>query len=221
MGDGSADARPLKPAFGAPGSTVNRILQAAWLTAGRKGPRKLSISVICKAANVSRATFYRHFATKDEVLKVLSDFVSYSFIEGLREAATRSTDPIEVLHDVLSFHWRLTQEEQTSGMMDVEPEYVVGFLRTHFEAHVEAMTEALEPVFDYVDAKRRTKLNRRQVAESLIRLGLSTVLIPSESGWESIPGVLLGLVDNPFESDGLTEPRLRAVARAGGLRAAE
>jgi len=210
------EVRALRPTFGAPGSTVNRILQAAWLTAGRKGTKKLSISVICKAAKVSRATFYRHFSTKEEVLSTLSEFVSYSFVQGLRDAVAGRDDPLDILREVLGFHWRLSEMEQTSGMFDVEPEYVINFLRAHFPAHVEAMAEALEPVFDYFEGKRATKLNRRRIAEAIVRLGLSTVLIPSDGLPDAAPMVLMGLVEDAFGPEAfVASPRSRLHGLAG------
>jgi AcrR family transcriptional regulator len=218
VSDGAQDARPLRPVFGAPGSTANRIVQAAWLTAGQQGTKKLSIGAICKAAKVSRATFYRHFATKDEVLSALSEFVSHSFIQGLRDAVIPGADPADTLHRVLSFHWRFSHGEQTSGIFEVEPEFVIGFLRAHFDAHVAAMVEALEPVFDHIEAVRGTVLDRRQIADSLIRLGLSTVLVPSQSSWESTEAMLFGLMNERIGANDPGDPG-RATGRTRGARA--
>ena len=175
-----ADPKPIS-------SSLSKILQGALAAIARRGVRKLSMSDISEAAAVSRGTLYRHFATKEEVLDAVSEHVSLSFERGVVDAALAQSDPLEALRAVLRLHFSLSTEQQMVNVVEVDPEFVIGFLRDHFPRHVTAARTALAPVFDHMEALSGLQLDRELLAEAIIRVELSTVLVPASSEWNAIP----------------------------------
>jgi AcrR family transcriptional regulator len=51
--------------------TEARILDAALTAVGRRGVRRLTVGSVCAQAGVSRATLYRYFTSKDELLEAV------------------------------------------------------------------------------------------------------------------------------------------------------
>ena len=167
--------------------SLSKILQGALAGIARRGVRKLSMSDISEAAAVSRGTLYRHFSTKEEVLDAVSEHVSLSFEQGVVEAALAQSDPLEALRAVLKLHFSLSTEQQMVNVVEVDPEFVIGFLRDHFFRHVAAATTALKPVFNHIEALTGLELDRALLAEAIIRVELSTVLVPASPEWNAIP----------------------------------
>jgi TetR/AcrR family acrAB operon transcriptional repressor len=54
-------------------STRERLLEAALVTFGRRGFEATRVEDVCQTAGIARATFYRHFGGKDDVLAALVD----------------------------------------------------------------------------------------------------------------------------------------------------
>ena len=51
--------------------TEARALDAALTAVGRRGVRRLTVGSVCAQAGVSRATLYRYFTSKDELLEAV------------------------------------------------------------------------------------------------------------------------------------------------------
>jgi AcrR family transcriptional regulator len=70
----------------------NRILLAALEVFGAKGFAAASVQDLIDEASVSRATYYKYFADKDEALRAVHDEVLGWLEEQAREAAVAATD---------------------------------------------------------------------------------------------------------------------------------
>jgi AcrR family transcriptional regulator len=78
-------------------SPKNRILAAAAGVFGAKGARQTTVEDLLEAADVSRRTFYRFFANKDEVLAALYQIACSLVVSALRAAASSTEKPLAKL----------------------------------------------------------------------------------------------------------------------------
>ena len=146
----------------------------------------------------SRGTLYRYFATKEDVLHAMGDYVSSTFEEGVIEVARQHTDPVDILRAVLDFHF--TQTRQSARVLEIEPMYVIGFLRDHFSRHTSALKTALSGVFEYLEQQAAVPIDRDLIAQALIRVELSTLLVPADATWNRMPEFLPALLRTLVES---------------------
>jgi AcrR family transcriptional regulator len=88
--------------------TRDRILRAAAVLFERDGVRAVSVAAIIEAAGVARATFYRHFPAKEDLVVAWLDSSTSNWVEVLAaRAAERAADPSDELlafFEVLAEH---------------------------------------------------------------------------------------------------------------------
>ena len=166
--------------------SVQKILDGALRAIGSRGTRRLSMSDISESSGVSRGTLYRHFASKEEVLAAVSEYVCSSFEKGIVEAGEGITDPIERFRAVMRFYGCFTIERSPDGIFEVEPAFHLQFLRSHFNRHKAAVQRALDPVLDYFEKLTGSRVDRDIFCDTMVRLQLSTLIIPATSEWLEI-----------------------------------
>lgn len=179
IGEATATEVELSP-------SVIRILSGALDAIASRGVRRLSMSDIIDASGVSRGTLYRYFSNKDEVLVAVSEFVCTGFESGIREAGKGIEDPIDRLKAVMQFYARYTEENSPGRVFEVEPAFHLGFFRSRFHRYKQAVRDALEPSFDYLDTLLNEPVNRDAFVEMLVRNQLSTLLIPASEQWKQL-----------------------------------
>jgi len=164
-------------------ASVQKILDGTLRAIQTVGARRLSMRDISDASGVSRGTLYRYFASKEDVLAAVSEYVCSSFEHGILEVAEAISDPMERFHAVMQFFAHFTIERSPDRIFEVEPAFHLEFLRTHFSRHKAAVREALEPTLDYIENKAGCPINRDILIESLVRLQLSTLVVPANVDW--------------------------------------
>ena len=169
-----------------PAATLERIMEGAHKALSRNGLRRLSMADICEACGMSRGTLYRYFASKEDIVAALSEHISTSFERGVQAVADRYDDPQARLTHVLRFHFEFTAA-QSADLLEADPRFTIAFFRSHFPRHVQALRRALEPSFDAFDRQGGRRLDRDRFAEALVRLELSTMLIPANREWRRAP----------------------------------
>lgn len=167
-------------------TSVVKILEGALCVIGNRGARRLSMIDISDASGVSRGTLYRYFSTKDEVLAAVSEFVSVNFETGVKDAADSCENPIDRFRAVMQFFASFTVERTPAGIFEIEPAFHLDFFRSHFDRHKTAVKSALRQSFDYLDTLRPEKLNRETIVEALVRMQLSTLIVPATAEWTTI-----------------------------------
>jgi AcrR family transcriptional regulator len=163
--------------------SVIRILSGALDAIASRGVKRLSMSDIIDASGVSRGTMYRYFSNKDEVLVAVAEFVCVGFETGVREAGEGIGDPMERFKAVMRFYGRFTVENSPGRVFEVEPAFHLAFFRSRFVRYKQAVMDALEPSFDYLDGLLGEALNRDAFVETLVRTQLSTLMVPASDEW--------------------------------------
>ncbi len=165
-----------------PGSVL-KILDGALRAIGDMGARRLSMSDISEASGVSRGTLYRYFSSKEEVLAAVSEFVCVSFEDGIRAVGQGIDDPIERFRTVMRFFAQFTTERSPERIFEIEPAFHLDFFRSHFNRHKAAVRDALNPVIDHFDLLTQSPIDRDGFVETLVRLQLSTLIVPASAQW--------------------------------------
>jgi AcrR family transcriptional regulator len=166
--------------------SVIRILSGALDAIASRGVKRLSMSDIIDVSGVSRGTMYRYFSNKDEVLVAVSEFVCVGFENGVREAGEGIVDPMERFKAVMQFYARYTTENSPGRVFEVEPVFHLDFFRSRFTRYKQAVEDALEPTFDYLDGLLGEPINRDGFVEMLVRTQLSTLMVPASSEWKQL-----------------------------------
>jgi AcrR family transcriptional regulator len=166
--------------------SVIRILSGALDAIASRGVKRLSMSDIIDASGVSRGTLYRYFSNKDEVLVAVAEFVCVGFESGIREAGQGIANPIERFKSVMQFYGRFTIENSPGRVFEVEPAFHLAFFRSRFGRYKQAVLDALEPTFDYLDGLLGEPMNRDAFVETLVRLQLSTLMVPASDDWKQL-----------------------------------
>jgi AcrR family transcriptional regulator len=183
--DDYADPAPLAPDVELSPSVI-KILSGALDAIASRGARRLSMSDIIDTSGVSRGTLYRYFSNKDEVLAAVSEFVCAGFENGIRDAGQGIADPIERFKAVMQFYARYTNENSPDRVFEVEPGFHLAFFRSRFGRYKIAVQDALDPVFDHFDRLVGEAINRDAFVETLVRMQLSTLLVPASDEWLQI-----------------------------------
>lgn len=165
------------------GASVQKILEGTLRAIRDVGARRLSMSDISDASGVSRGTLYRYFTSKEDVLAAVSEYVCSSFEQGIAEAGAGITDPLERFRAVMRFYARFTIERSPERIFEVEPAFHLNFLRSHFDRHKAAVRSALDLSLDYFEVLTGAKIDRGNYVDSLVRLQLSTLIVPADDGW--------------------------------------
>jgi AcrR family transcriptional regulator len=174
--------------------TEQKILLGAIDALGRRGSRSLSMSDVALAANVSRATLYRYFRTKEAVLEAVSEYISTTFMRGADRIARTVKEPTERLKAIMSLQIKLATEEFIKRITEVEPGLVLKFLADHYERHVDAMRKVLDPLYDQIETTTGFEVDREVLSGSLLRMQLSLVIVPPDERWRTSPDVLANML---------------------------
>ena len=174
--------------------TEQKILLGAIDALGRRGSRSLSMSDVALAANVSRATLYRYFRTKEAVLEAVSEYISTTFMRGADRIARTVKEPTERLKAIMSLQIKLATEEFITRITEVEPGLVLKFLADHYERHVDAMRKVLDPLYDQIEATTGFEVDRDVLSGCVLRMQLSLVIVPPDERWRTSPDVLANML---------------------------
>src|SRR3984957_5909147 len=203
-----SEAAVPRPA-GANGRSLQRILDGAMAALSRRGATQLSMTDVCDAAGISRATLYRYFSNKQDLLTAVGEHVSRNFIDGIQAAIAQSDTPADRLRLGLEFFIRYTAQVKSDRMLEIEPTFVLKFLQSHFAQHVAVFNEALSPVYDDIESHLGIRINRVLVSEVLLRAEQSTVVVPAGRSWSSLPEALSRMLEQIYQvqRSGARRPR--------------
>ena len=176
---------------------------------GRVGSRRLTMSDVSERAGLSRGTVYRYFPTKEDLLAVLAEYEQDRFADGLRR--TLASFPAEtgptvaaVGEYIISY---LREHPALPAMIEVEPEFVLAFLRRQMPIFHRITEELLAPVVAETQPVRDGLVTVPELNELLIRVVLSVFLVPGDSG--TTIGVLEGALGSFLRLAGADQPAIR------------
>ena len=159
---------------------AERILDAALTHVAAVGVRRTTVDEVARRAGVGRITVFRRFGSKDRLFEVLAVREARRFFAAIEAATSGVDDPVERMVASFVTAMRLARGHPLlDRLVRIEPETVLAALahdrppvmslaREFVARPLRAATPRGEPVVAEVD----------QVAEVLLRLGVSFLLLP-------------------------------------------
>lgn len=189
------ETRPPRSRSTSREQSVERILDAAIEVIGRRGVDKLSLTDVCQQAGVSRTTLYRHFRTKELLLEAYFSRETDRFERSMLEAVSATPEVDRRLRAVSEFRASAEGMLQSVRLLEVEPGFVLNFLRRLQPHHQAILEQALAPVFDEAE-RRGIEIDREMVADLLVRVQMSMYLLPARPGAKTPIEALVDLVES-------------------------
>lgn len=183
--------------------TVENILMATEEVILKSGADRISILEVCAAAEISRGTFYRYFASQDELLDAFSKHRRENFHKSLTEAVTPFTDPDQRLATMIEYLDAYLSRGSSRRLLLVAPEFALTFFKRIFHDAVVRFQDLLAPVFNTWDDRLDTTLDRELICELIVRFMLSEHLIGNDSERRAMPRRIGRLVDSLRNGGGL------------------
>jgi AcrR family transcriptional regulator len=148
---------------------------------------------VCAEAQIARATFYRYFTDKQEVLDSVAGHYVREVAHRIAQAIEADPRPSARVEIVLSALTGFRHADADLGtMMQVAPGYTLDFLETTFPELIAMLTVALKPAFENDPPDSTVSMTPEQLAELVLRLLVSMLLLPGSDAAE-IPSVITSL----------------------------
>jgi len=167
--------------------TIDNILACTEQIILESGADRFAILDVCRAADVSRGTFYRYFASQNELLDAFSRHKRERFHRALQELVAPLNDPDERFAAVVAYLDNYLTHGKARRLLVVAPEYALGFFRRIFHDSIVRFQDALSIVFDAWEERLGIQIDRELIAEMLIRYVLSEQLVPGDADRKSLP----------------------------------
>ncbi len=204
--------------------TRERILDGAVDAIARHGLGKLGIGDISESSSISRATIYRYFNNRDEILAVLAQREGQRIQEELLRALEEAQEWAEQLHLAIQFAARHAREHPVlNRLVETDPALVLRSLRRELPAIKEMLGTALHPLLANTELVRSGVATADQLLDWLTRLMISAFLFPdanSEQMAQDLTSVYRVITVRPAPSaDRSKRNRSNAAAKRGGRSA--
>lgn len=131
-------------------SERDAIMRAAYRLISHNASSPTSIENILGSARVNRRTFYRHFASKDDLVIAMQDWAGELILSGLREAVGMAATPAAAvaawIDEYLSIGWDEARFRDALAFLSSEVTGAPGIataLEATYARHREPLAEAL------------------------------------------------------------------------------
>jgi AcrR family transcriptional regulator len=161
-----------------PNATVERILDGALRALGRHGLKRLSMGDVSEEAGVSRGTVYRYFTNREQLLEAVGHHVQHGFEVGIERAVADSPDVAGRVQAVLEFFAEYTKRPEIQRLYELQPTFVLNYLRRELPHFVQKTDEVLRPAFEEAELVRRGAIDAAFMSELVQRVMMSNHLLP-------------------------------------------
>lgn len=176
--------------------SIENILACTEQIVLESGAARISILDVCRAAGVARGTFYRYFASQEELLDAFARHKRESFHKALVEKVAGIDDPGARFAAVIDYLDNYLQHSNARRLLTVAPEYALGFFKRIFQDSLVRFQDVLGIVFDAWEARLGVTFDRELIVEMLIRYVLSELLVPSTGDRKTLPRRIGRMVDS-------------------------
>ena len=188
--------------MGTVSDTREQIIEAGYACVARYGVTRTSVEDVAQAAGVSRATMYRYFANRSDLIDAVVTYEYRRFFLALYEALSGAETLEEVMErGLMEAHRRLEEHEVLQMILVNEPEvlepamtaesaptlsYVADFLVPYLERHelrpgvdvIEAADFLGRMLLSYMGAPGRWDLADVVQVSALVRVELLAGIVP-------------------------------------------
>lgn len=169
--------------------TSDLILEAALHAIGRRGVKKLGMQDVSESAGVSRSTLYRYFPNKEDLLAALVRYEQKRFEASLRRSIEHCEGDDKILATVDHAFAYLQDHPTLDRVLEVEPAFVLRYLREHVPAMRRATALLLQEVLEQSAPVRAGVVTVEQLADLLVHVLVGSFLTPGEHPEEDAQAV--------------------------------
>lgn len=157
-----------------------RILDAALAEYLDHGLRRTSVDDVARRAGLGRATLYRRFASRDELIQAVLVRESRRFLTEINDAVQSQPTLADRLVEGFVVGLRNARTQPLLGrLLQSEPEFLLPFLTIHGGPAVAIMRQFMADQYrQSPEYRKATGVDPDEFAEILVRLSLSLVLTP-------------------------------------------
>lgn len=159
--------------------TIAKILEITGEIILQSGADRISILDVCEQAGIARGTFYRYFASQDELLDAFSRHKRDQFHTTLQAVTAGVDDPDARFQAVLGFIDDYLEKSRARRLLLVAPEYAIRWFQRIFHDSVHRFQDILAISFDAWEERRGIAIDRELICELMVRFILSDVLVPA------------------------------------------
>lgn len=188
------------------GQTIANIFAATEKVVLESGAERISILEVCENAGISRGTFYRYFASQDELLEGFSRHRREHFHRTTAALLESYADPDERFVALIHYLHNYLKVGSPRRLFVVAPEFALRFYKRIFHDSAIRFQVLLAPVFEVWDDRLGVKLDRELVCDLIIRFVMSEQIIDSEADLDEMPRRIGRLID-ALRFGGLTRAR--------------
>jgi AcrR family transcriptional regulator len=186
--------------------TIDNIFEATEKVLLESGAERISILEVCETAGISRGTFYRYFASQDELLEGYSRYKRENFHKTAMELLETYPDPEQRFLVLINYLSDYLKAGSPRRMIIVAPEFALRFFKRIFHDSAIRFQVLLAPLFDVWDERLGVKLDRELVCDLIIRFVMSEQVLDSEFDRSEMPRRIGRLVDG-LRFGGVTRSR--------------
>ena len=168
-------------------ATERRILESVIDAISRRGVYNSSMAEIAKSANVSKATLYRYFPSKEALLDEIGVYTLEKFLVGLREAMEGIDSGAKILQRLVLFLQEFHNDINAASLLAAEPHLSLKIFRMNFPFYLDAISENLNPLIVEGSQALPCPIDTTLIAEIILRTQLSSALVPMGPQWSEAP----------------------------------
>jgi AcrR family transcriptional regulator len=162
-----------------PAPMRERILTGAAEAVARHGLQKLDMGDVSTASGVSRATLYRYFPSRNELLAQLAHREGLRFQERMLRAVERTPPgPERVLLVLQHATQHVLEHPVLQRILETDPAFVLRGLRGEFTRVKSQLRQLLAEPLAKTEMVRRGVATTDQLLDWMVRLMISVYLIP-------------------------------------------
>jgi AcrR family transcriptional regulator len=182
----------VQPAEDRPGfkrETADRILDGAERALSTRGARSTSMEDVARAADVTRMTVYRYFASRDELMRAITARQMHRYYRAVNEVAVRAraavapceNPALPMLVETVQFAMRYWQEHPiVNALLENDPDQILPYLTLKSDLVLANVVAAHAAIFDAWQSKGWIRAERSDwLADWLGRLVMSWLYQPS------------------------------------------
>lgn len=160
--------------------TRDRILAASLKVFEKNGLSAAAMGEIAIKAKIGRATLYRYFASKEEVLQALVLSEARELLARMEEAAGGEDTPVGLFEKALPVALEFFHEHRLlQRVLRKEPEFVLPYLTNQSKGLLTAAIDFMEPYLERAKKTGGLLVEPRVAAEWACRIILSLLTTPS------------------------------------------
>lgn len=171
-------------------ATIASILAATEEMVLREGSDRIPILDVCALAGVSRGTFYRYFASQDELLDAFARHKRASFQQAMADAVTPYAEPTVRFDALVRYLDHYAAHGQARLLLRAAPEYTLRLFGRLFSESLVRIDDLLRVVFDAWDQRLGIRTDRELICELLIRCVLSELVVSNKRPEEGVQRIV-------------------------------